>query len=302
MLLIPESQVTELTKGDLPTQSGVPVTHDIPDPTTENSNLFMVPPGVCDDAYIQPSASLDFTTGPPMLVENDRAYSGVSALDSPMDAHSEPEMESGSDFDTTPRTVAESVSQLFYTVAFSQLSCPRHAPLPIAPTSASFQIHPAPPSGQTDLSASCADDSSDKLPNFAGPVAAALARPVSPLPPSSPGFIDDYSMDCSDDVPTDPFPLPSSPVRSSSPPNLFTSSPTRHALYTSPPTSPAPTEKPAAILPTANPNLLKRPRSPDTMATFAGDHGEGFGEESTKRKVGYACNARVCRTHAASRS
>lgn len=286
-------------------RTGSPVlAQDTQDPTVENLNWRPPSPGVYEGAYIQPPASLAATEAPLGLVENGRTYLGVSALDSLMDIQhdsallsSELGAEFGCGFGTTPRTVAGSISELFYVIAFSHLSRPRCASPTIAPNSAGSQAHYTSPPGQADFPAPCSGDSLDV--NFTEPVSAIFVRPVSPLPPSSPGFINDYSG--SDDVAIPLFPLPSSPVPSSSPPSFFTSSPARYALYKSPPTSPAP-EKPSAILSRIDPNPLKRPHSPNTMVTPAGDRGAVLGEGAPKKRVRYTRYSQTYGAHTTSRS
>jgi hypothetical protein len=275
------------------------VAQDIPDPTSGDSNRCLVFPGVYGDAYIQSTVSLDATAAPLMLTENGCASSGISALGSPMDVQHDSalvhgELETGfpSDFGAASCTVMEAITQLLYIAAFSHLSCSRYPSPSIAANSSCSEVHHIQSPGKTGPPAFCADDSPTEPPKspplFTEPVSAAFVGPVSPLPPSSPGFTNDYSMERSDDAPIPPLYLRSSPVRSSSPPNFFTSSPTRHALYKSPPTSPTPTEKLTAVLSTMDSIPLKRPRSPDEMATSTVDQGEGPGEETTKRKVRYA--------------
>ena len=274
------------------TRAGSPVAaQDPPDPVTDNLNWRSASPGVYEDAYIQPSDSMDVTTAPLGPVENGRAYLGLSSLDSPMDiqhdsalVQSELEEEFRRDFGATPCTITGSTSRLLHVVAFSHLSRPRYTSPPIALDSAGPQVHHTSPPDKRDLSGSYIGDSSDV--NFssvsAEPLSSAFIRPVSPLPPSSPGLTNDHSS--SDDVTITPFPLPSSPVPSSSPPNVFTSSPARHALCKSPPTSPAP-EKPMAVLPLTGPTPLKRLRSPDAMTTPTGGHNAGQGEGTAKKRV-----------------
>jgi len=285
---------------------------DASGPTMENSVRCSVSPGVDKDAYIHSSPSLDITAEPLMLVENGRVSSGVSTLDSPMDVQhdsaivrSDLDTEFGCGFSTTPYITAEPISQLPYIVAFSNHSCSRASP-PITPNSASSQIRRTPSPGQTDLSAFCVDDSPHDLPNASSlltePASATFVRPVSPLPPSSPGFINDCSMEFSDDAPVPPFPLPSSPVPSSSPPNFFTSSPTCRAPYKTPPTSPVPAENLTVVPSAVYSNPLKRPRSLDTVGPSVGDQNEELGEGPTKKKVGYARDTRIHDTHAVSRS
>jgi len=292
----------------MPTQAGSPVlAQDTPDPIIESSNWRSTSPGVYEDAYIQSSASLDVTETSLRPVENGRACLGVSALDSLMDiqhdsalVHSGPEVEFACGSGTTPRNVTGSISELFYVVAFSHLSRPRCTLPSIAPNSAGSQVRHTPPPSQTDLPASCISVSPDVNSSvFTEPVSATFARPVSPLPPSSPGFINDYSG--SDGVTIPLFPLPSSPVPSSSPPNFFTSSPARLAMYNSPPTSPAP-EKPMAALSRVGPNPLKRPHSSGTMAIPADDQGEVLGEMAPKKRVSYTCYSQTYGAHDASRS
>jgi len=299
-------QVAEPPKDDTPTQAGSPdcpiVAQDTQDPTIESLDRRSASPGVYENAYIQLSASLDATEAPLRLMESDRAYPGVSALDSPVGVQrgSELEVEFGCGFGMTPSTVTGTISQLIYVIAFSHLSHPRRASPPISPYSPGFQVHRTPLPGQTDISAPYSGASSDidSSSVFTEPVPATFVRPVSPFPPSSPGFINDYSV--SDDVTIPLFPLPSSPVPSSSPPNFFTSSPA-HATYKSPPTSPTP-EKPTAVFPRVGPNPLKRLRSPDTMATPAGEYDEDLGEGTTKKRVRHTRYSRTCGAHAVSRS
>ena len=286
---------------------------DIPDPTSGNPNRCLVFPDVYGDAYIQSTVSPDVTVVPLMLTENGCVSSGISALDTLMDVQHDSALVPGElktgfafDFDAASRTVMEAIYQLLYIAAFSHLSCSRHPSPSIVANSSCSEVHYVQSPEKTGLPDFCADDSPTEPPNspplFTEPVSAAFVRPVSPLPPSSPGFTNDYSMECSDDAPIPPLYSRSSPVRSSSPPNFFTSSPTRHALYKSPPTSPAPTEKLTAVLSTVDSVPLKRPRSPDVMATSTVDQGEGPGEETAKRKVRYAPDVWVRGTHTASRS
>jgi len=287
------------------------VVQDFSNPSIENSERRLVSPGVNKGAYIQPSVSLDVTTGPLMLTQNGLA-SGVSALKSSMDiqhdgvlVHSELETDPGCGFDTTHRTVTEPISQLFYALAFSGLSCLRHVSPPTVPNSSCSETNHTLSTGQTDLSASCSNDSSGEPQNsslFEEPVSVTFARPVSPLPPSSPGFTNDYSMEYSDYEPIPLLPSRSSPVPASSPPNLFTSSPSRHVIDKSPPTSPGPTEKLADVLPTVNYNPLKRPRSPETATTPADDRGGDLGEQTAKKKARYTRNTRAHDTHAVFRN
>ena len=291
----PTPQVTELAKDDASTQAGNPVvTQDFSDPTIENSNWCSDSPGVKKDAYIQSSASLDVITTPLMLVEDGLTSSGGSGLESPMDihpdhavVHSELETDSGCGFDTTHRTIAESISQLLYTIAFSRLSCPPHTSPPAAPNSSFSEVSYAPSPSQIDLSVSYAGDSLNEPLNpsssFAEPASTAFVRPASPLPPSSPGFINDYAMEFSDCALIPPFPSLSSPASSPSPPNFFTSSPSRHALHKSPPTSPVSTEELTAVPSAVYFNPLKRRHSPETVATFTNDHDEDSAEEPTKK-------------------
>ncbi|KAF9643554.1 hypothetical protein BDM02DRAFT_1413097 [Thelephora ganbajun] len=288
--------VAESAKEDTSVQArSLAVAQYTSDFITEDLNWCFSSPGVDKDAYSRSSVSLDLTAVPLTLVDNDRASSDVSALDSPMDiqhdsatAHGEVKMGSGCGFDTSPHTIMEAISQLFFTVAFAHLSCPRHASPLVASDDACYQAHHTSSPVQIDLSAPRADDSSNE-PNpsslFTEPMSVSFVHPGSPLPPSSPGFINDYSMECSDDAPIPPsFPLSSSPVPSSSPSNFFTSSPTRYTPYTSPPTSPVPTQQFTAVPLTAYTNPLKRPYNSDTVATSTEDQDEGFGEEPAKKK------------------
>jgi len=311
VLLTPIPQVTESKKVDLSAQVGIAdVTQDSPDPGIEDSKQCLDPPGANEDAYIQASASLDVTMGPLILAQSG-LVSDVSALESPMDiqhndvfVQSELETDLGCNFDATHCTVTEPISQLCYVVAFSHLSS-RHASPPTVSNSPSSEIHRALSPGQTDLSASCADVSSNGPPNsslFEEPVSVTFARPISPLPPSSPGFTNDYSMECSDRGPIPPFPSRSSPVPGSSPPNFFTSSPSRHVMQTSPPTSPSPAEKLPLFLLMGKHNPLKRPRSPETATTPANDQNGALEEQPAKRKARHTCNSRVCDTQIISRS
>ena len=271
---------------------------DFSNPSVGSSERGLVSPGINKGAYIQPSVSLDVTTEPLMITQNGLT-SGASALKSSMDIqhdgivmHSELETDPGCGFDMTHRAVTEPISQLFYVLAFSGLSCLRHASPPTVLNSTCSETNNTLSTGQTDLSASCSDDSSDESQNsslFKEPVSVTFVRPVSPLPPSSPGFSNDYSMECSDYEPIPLFPSRSSPVPASSPPNFFTSSPSRHVMDKSPPTSPGPAEKLAA-LPTVNSNPLKRPRSPETATTPADDRSGDLGEQITKKKARYAPN------------
>jgi len=270
----------EPANDDTPTQAGSPVLARVtPDPTIESSNRSSTPPGAYEGGYTQPSASLDVIETTLRPAENGRAYLGASPLGSLMDIQYDSglETEFGCGSGTTPRTVTGSISELFYVIAFSHLSRPRCASPSIAPNISGAP----PPPGQTDLLASCTADSPDVNSSVFSPT---FVRPVSPLPPSSPGFINDYSG--SDGVTIPLFPLPSSPVPSSSPPTFFTSSPTRLSLYNSPPTSPGP-EKPTAGPSREGPNLLKRPHRPDMMAAPAGDQGGVLGEGTSKKRVRY---------------
>ena len=264
---------------------------DTSDPTVKHSDCYSVPPSVDEHAYIQPRSSLGVTVVP--LMEND-STSCVSALGSPMDTEydnvtvcSEPATCSGLDCDATPRTLTECISRLLYATAFSHLYCSR-VPPPVAPNRPCSQIPDTPSHGQ-DTSAFCADDLSNEqqnLPLFFEPMSATFARPMSPLPPSSPGFVDDCCMDWSDDVSVPPLPLPSSPAQSSSPPNFFTSSPTRTSLHKSPPTSPIPTKELGAVPSVVRANPFKRPRSPGTAETTAGD--QDYALEEPAKKARYA--------------
>ena len=238
-------------------------------------------------------------------VENDRTRSVVPALDSPMETQcgsallrSGLKVEPGCDFDPALLEVTESISQLFYVIAFSHLSCPRHVLPSIALNSVSPKIqHTLYP---VQNSAPYADDSSGEPPDslrFTEPVSAVFVRPASPLPPSSPGFTHDYSMECSDDLSIPQFPLLSSPVPSSSPPNFFTSSPTRHAPWRSPLTSPVSVEKPTTALQTVGSNPLKRPRSPGTTAASLGDQDDSLEGETTKKMVRCTRCVRACGAH-----
>ena len=255
----------------------------------------MVSPGVNQDAYIQSSTSLDVTMESLVLAQNGLS-SGVSALESSMDiqhddvlVRSELETDSGCDFDKTHRTVTEPISQLSYVVAFSRLPSPRPASPPTVLNSSGLKIHHTPSLGQTDISVSRTDDSSNEPPSsslFKESVSVTFARPVSPLPPSSPGFIND-SMECSDYGPIPPFPSQSSLMPSPSPPNFFTSSPSSYAVQKSPSTSPGPADKLTAVPLVVNSNPLKRPRSPETATTPADDHNEDLVEQTTKKKARY---------------
>ncbi|KAF9782578.1 hypothetical protein BJ322DRAFT_161410 [Thelephora terrestris] len=279
---------------DISMEIGSPtVVQDTSDPTAKNSDWCSVSSSVAEHAYIQPSTSLGVTTVPPMLMESD-VPSCVSALDSPMDteydgatACSELTTGLGLDYDTTPRASGEWISQLLYTAAFSHLSCSRCASPPVAPSSACSDFSQTSSPGQ-DISDFCADDLSNQRQNssiFIEPVPATFARPVSPLPPSSPGFVNDCAMEWSDDVSIPVFPLPSSPVPSSSPPHLFTSSPTRGSLHISPPTSPIPAKNLEAAPSTVCVNPFKRPRSPGAVETCAGDQVDGLGEGPAVKKL-----------------
>ena len=287
----------------MPTQARSPVlAQDTPDPTIECLNWRSTSPGVHEDVFIQPSISLDVTETPLSSVE---VHLGVSALGSLIDiqhdsslSHSELEVEFGCGSGTTSGTVTRSISELFYVIAFSHLSGPRCASPSVAPNNAGFQVY-TPFAGEIGPPAFCADDSPDvDSPVFTEPVSATFVRPVSPLPPSSPGFINDYSG--ADDITIPLFPLPSSPVPSSSPPNFFTSSPARHPLHKSPPTSPAP-EKPIAVPSSVDPKPSKRPHNSDTMAIPAGDRGGFLGEGTPKKRVRYTRYGQTCGTHAAPR-
>ena len=295
ILLILAPQVAESAKDDISAQAGNPVAvQETPDPVIESSNLRLVSPGACEDAYIQHSAPLDLAVTPLMLAGDDRVYSDGSTLDSSVNiqrggtfVHNEPGTKPDCDSDAT-RTVLGPNFQMLCTAPFSHLSRPRYASPPVTPDSACSQVYHIPSPGQVDLSASYTDDASNEPPNsllFTEPMPVTFVRPVSPLPPSSPGFTNSYSMECSDDASAPPFPSLSSPVPSSSPPTFFTSSPTRYALYKSPPTSPVPTEKPSTAPSAVGSNPLKRPHSPDTVTTSVDDQGEGLGEEITKRRV-----------------
>ena len=313
MLLTSTPQVTESTKGELSAQVGIAdVAQDSPDPRIEDSKRCLVPPGVSEDAYIQSSASLDVTMGPLILAQSG-STSDVSTLGSPVDiqhddvlVQSELETDLGYGLDVTHCTVTEPISQLFYVVAFSHLSSPRHASPPTVPNSSSSEIHRALSPGQTELSTSCAGVSSNEPPNssslFEESVSVTFARPVSPLPPSSPGFTNDYFMECSDYGHIPPFPSQSSPVPGSSPPNFFTSSPGRHVMQKSPPTSPSPAEKLPAVPSTVESNPLKRPYSPETATNPANGRNEGPGEQPAKKKARHTRNTRVYDTQIISRS
>ena len=303
--------MTESAK-DISTQVENPVVvQSFSDPSIENLERYLVSPGVNKNAYIQSSASLDVAMGPLVLAQNGLA-SGISALQSSTDiqhdgvlAHSELETDLDCGFDMTHRAVTEPISQLFYVLAFSRLSCPLHASPPTVPNSSCSETHHTPSTDQTELSAFCADDSSNEQPNssslFKESVSATFARPISPLPPSSPGFVNDYSMEYSDYGPIPPLPLQSSPVPSSSPPNLFTSSPSRHVMNKSPPTSPGPAENLTTVPSTVNSNPLKRPRSPETATTPTDDRNGDSGEQTAK-KARYARNTRIYDIHTVSRS
>jgi len=283
------------------------VTQDSPDPRIEDSKRCLDPPDANEDAYIQSSASLHITMGPLIPAESGLA-SDVSALESPMDIqHDSVLVQSeilGCGFDATHCAVTESISQLCYVAAFSPLSS-RHASPPTVSNNPSSEIHRALSPGQTDLSASCADVSSNEPPNsslFEEPVSITFARPVSPLPPSSPGFTNDYSMEYSDCGPIPPFSSRSSPVPCSSPPNFFTSSPSRHVMQTSPPTSPSPAGKLPVVPLTVKSNSLKRPHSPETAETSASGHNGGSEGQPAKKKARHTCNSRVYHTQIISRS
>lgn len=311
MLLTPISQVTESAKDEVSMQVDDPaVAQDFSGPTIEDSKRYLVPPGVNEDAYIQPSASLNVTATPFVLAQNGLA-SGVSVLEPLTDtqhdsvlAHSGLETDFVCGLDMTHRTVPEPISQLIYVAAFSHLSRPRHASPSAAPNSSCSEICHTLSPGKTDLPIPCADDTSNESPNsslFKDSVSVTFARPVSPLPPSSPGFI--YGpMEYSDHTSIHPLPSQSSPVPTSSPPNFFTSSPHRYGIHRSPPTSPSPAEKLTAIPLTVNYNPLKRPRSPEMVATPADNQYEGMKEQTTKKKARYARNTGMRDTHTVSRS
>ena len=270
------------------------------DPTVKHSDCYSVFPSADEHAYTQPRSSLGITAV--SLMEND-SISCVSALDSPMDTEydsttvcSEPTTCSGLDCDTTPRTLMDCISRLLYATAFSHLSCSRVSP-PVSPNRPCSQIRDTPSPGQ-DTSALCADDLSNEQQNlspFNEPVSATFARPMSPLPPSSPGFVDDCCMDWSDDVSVPPLPLPSSPAPISSPPNFFTSSPARSSPHKSPPTSPIPTRKLEAAPSIGCANPFKRPRSPGTVETTAGD--QDYSLEGPAKKARYAHDIRIDDTY-----
>jgi hypothetical protein len=245
-----------------------------------------------------------------VLVENSSTFSASSLLDSSADTrhdgatvHSELTTGFNFDCDATPSALGESISQLFYAVAFSHLSCPRYVSQPIALDSSVPQVHRALSPGQ-DISASCADNSSNEPPSstlFANLVPSTPPGSISPLPPSSPGFSNDSFMELSCDAPAYPSALPSSPVPSSSPPNFFTSSPTLNPLENSPPTSPVSVGKLTGVLPTSLANPLKRPRTSHTTAASPGGR-DDLGEEPVKKKVRHAHDTRIYGTYAVSRS
>lgn len=299
--LTPAPQVTELAKDDISAQVRNPaVAQDFSDPTTDKSNWCLLSPGVNKDAYIQHSGSSDVTAAPLVPTENGLAFSD---LESPMDVQhdSELETESGRGCDTTHRTLMETFSLLHYVIAFSHLSCLRHASPPTVLDSACSEIDHAPSSSQAGISASYGDDSPNELSNSSSllmeSASAAFVRPTSPLPPSSPGFINDYSTECPGYASISPLPSQHSPVPSSSPPDFFTSSPTRHDMYKSPPTSPGSAEKLTVAHSTVvSPNPLKRPYSPEN------DHNEGSGEQPAKKKARHIRDTRICDTHTVSRN
>ena len=275
--------MTEPVKDDISAQVGDPVVaQDFSDPIAENSTWCLLSPGVNDNAYIQSSDSdsSDVTTPPFVPMENGLTSSGVSALEPPMDVQHDGVL-----------TITEFTSLLHYVIAFSRLSCLPCASPPTVPNSACFKIDHTPPPGQTDISASYTDDSSSELSNpsalFKESISTTFVRPASPLPPSSPGFVNDYPMEYPNYAPISPFPSQPSPVSSSSPPNFFTSSPTRHAMYKSPPTSPGPAEGHTVVHSTVSSNPLKRPHSPEAVITSLEDHNEGLEEQTAKKKVRY---------------
>ena len=279
------------------------------DSIVEDSECCSVSPGFNGHAYIQPSIPLGVTTAPATPVENYHASACASALDSSVEAendravvHSELPTGFGHDCDGVPRTLAEAVSHLLYAAAFSHFSCSRHASPPVASSNTGTGSRVHVPPGR-DTSVACADDISDEqqsFPVFTNPVSAAFTRPISPLPPSSPGSIDDYPMECLDDVSVALFPLPCSPVPSSSPPNFFTSSPTHGSLDTSLPTSPVPTEKFNSASLTARANPLKRPRSPDAAKNSADDLDVSL-EKPIKKKASDTHDTRTRYTQTVSR-
>lgn len=258
---------------------------DAPDMTVEDSKCYPVPPGVNRGAYIESSTSLTTTVAPLVPIDNYSASSDASVLGSPMDiqhnatiVHSERTTGFGFDRDTTTSSLGEPHSQFPYNVAFSHLSCPRYAPPP-------------------------ADNISNEQSNSllsTEPVSVTSPGSISPLPPGSPG-LNDCSMEYSHDDPVLPSPLPSSPVPSSSPPNFFTSSPAPNSLEKTPPTSPAPIGKVAAVSSMIYTNPLKRSRSPHT-AVASTDNQDNLGEKPVKKKARHAHHTRVYCTHAVSRS
>lgn len=167
---------------------------------------------------------------------------------------------------------------------------------------ASPKIHRMALSPSQDISTSCADNLSSEQQDpliFTEPVP--VTSLITPLPPSSPGANNDWSMERSYDVHAPPSPLPSSPVPSSSPPNFFASSPPLDFLEKSPVTSPAPIGKLPAVLSTMYANPLKRPRSPHEAVISAGDQ-DDLGEGPVKKKARYTHETLVYGTHAVFRS
>lgn len=297
MLLTPVFQVVRLVVDDVSTQAESPVAApDLPDSTIGTSERYSVSPSADEHAYIQRPASSNVMATPLTLPENGLA-SGATVLESPTNTRhdgaitqSELETKFVYGFDTTAPTVSEPPSRLPHYGVFSDVSYARCPSSPPAPNDSCSNVSRTPPPGQTDLVAPCADDSSNGLQNsvpLEESLSVTFVRPASPLPPSSPGPIND-SIECSSSTFIPPSSPISSPAPTSSPPNLFTSSPSRHAIYKSPPTSPGPVKNTTAAPPTIYSRSLKRPRSPETVITPADDQGEDSEEQTVKKKVRYA--------------
>ena len=308
MLLTPIFQATGLAGDDTSTQVWCPVVApDLPDFTIETSERYLVSPSTDEDAYILHSASLGVVSTPATVAENG-LVSAVSALESPtntwddgadMDGKPEPKLVYG--LDTANPTVPEPPSRLLRSGVFLDDSHSRCLSSPPAPNDSRSEVHRTTPLGQTDLAVPCVDGSSNEPQNgllFKESLSAAFVRPASPLPPSSPGSINGF-VEYLDSTLFSPI---SSPARTSSPPNFFTSSPSRHAALKSPPTSPGPIKMLTAVPSTIYSRPLKRPRSPETVITSADDRDGGSEEQTIKKKVGYTCNTRSHHTHIISRN
>ena len=281
---------------------------DLSGPTPGLLGYNPVSPCASECAYIQSPAVLGITATPFLLAGSD-SVSGVPVLDLPMDTEpdcvtvcDEPATNFDLGRDQTPCAISESIPQLFCVAAFSHLASPRHASPSVSQNSPSSQTNHTPFASE-DMSTSCAGDLPNEQPNSplsTEPVSANFPHPIFPLPPSSPGMIDDYSMEYSDDVPVPSLPLPSSPVpslplpsspvQSSSPPNFFASSP-RNSLGRSPPTSPGPDENLTAVPSTVH--SLKRPHSPGSATTTLGDQNDDSREGPIKKKARGVCSVMV---------